>query len=1389
MKKIFIILLLLFVSPISINSDENKQSKESISIEETKQLQKFFIQFNEGLSVVERIHESSLPQSNSKYKIICRWYLEIAADDKKEKETWNQFVETIHESSLQSKNKTFQPEKYFSSINNPNPLLYYYTGIYYSRLNDYKKAFQFAMKASYKFMQDKKKLLIDNNKEVAKDKSEIELVVQNGHSGAVNGILLTKDDKKMISWSADGTIKIWDVEQGKLLKTLEGHSQAVHGLQITKDERKLISYSSFDNSIKVWDLDSSKIIHSFDNQEFIRGVLITADEKKIISYGTTNDYKIKIWDLELGKKSVSVEHDSEVIGVKIATNQKFISYHKDGTIKIWEIATGKLLNSLEEHKEEIWRILLTRSGDKIISCSYGKDKSIKIWETETGKLLHSLIGHEIAVDSMQLSIDEKKLISEGGIIKVWDMNSGKLLNSFKGNRFLLSKDEKIITYYQHDKERRVIQVWDFNDGKLFHSLDVHTKEIRDILLTKDSKKLISHSADNTIKIWDIESGKIINSFEWQTNPLKSISGYMEIQLSKNEKRLLSFTTDGIMKIWDIEKGNLIKSIEGNNGIYLAILTNDDKKIITNNIKIWNFINGEQIYSLEGHTVEIKDENKLITQNLRNKINIEEEPYISEIILTNDQKKIISWGISIRIWNADNGKLIHKIDKFIDDGILTKDDKYFISHSYHSINIWDIETGKLIRSLDDKKVSSIFLSDNDKQLISFSDIIRVWDLDTGLVSKSWSDKSLLFTKDESTLNGEFGTKINVWEKKDGKLFHLLSGRSRRPIGIELTQYDKYYYSSSSIDGVIQIWELETGKLIQSIQTGQKYASAKIINNNTMISESSSDNTIKIWDISDVRTNGRSSLRMTLDHKSSPIINYTIKDTPAGQMLISFSSDGSIRYWDISDVGSHDDNVMARHGTPLRLTQLLFKNGESLYYTPDGYFDYTNKNVIDYISYVSSNIQSNFLDLQDMMSDYYYDGLLESILDGSFKPNKKNSLTKGVETTPMVKGLFETQKLIETNKESHILRFQITEKGSKLDHAEIFVNGVLAETKVFEKNDSVKLVDDRKENYFKYEVKFNVPLNYGNNRVELKVFNEFKIPQSFPGFELVRKIPENVELKKPDLYVLAIGINSYKKQKLTYSVSDAESIANAFKEKGELYENVYVNLLIEENAKKKEIESAFSEIESKVRPEDIVLVYMSGHGMNAFTREGKKLFYFVPQDYKWPDDPENENVARGQGIDADYLNDTFTKIKSHKLILILDACHSGSVNVALASRGNDKERATKKAMEKMANGTGRFIFASSSGNEESREHSEVGHGLYTYVLLNALGKGKNPSLSNADTINRDGFIYLSEIRSYIEQNFEDQTKTYLKGIIQTPPAMSLGRNSMHERINDFPLLKVK
>jgi uncharacterized caspase-like protein len=265
-----------------------------------------------------------------------------------------------------------------------------------------------------------------------------------------------------------------------------------------------------------------------------------------------------------------------------------------------------------------------------------------------------------------------------------------------------------------------------------------------------------------------------------------------------------------------------------------------------------------------------------------------------------------------------------------------------------------------------------------------------------------------------------------------------------------------------------------------------------------------------------------------------------------------------------------------------------------------------------------------------------------------------------------------------------------------------------------------------------------------------------------------------------------------------VHDAEAVAKALSlQKGnELYKDVFITLLSsnqkEKNLKptKGNIYKALDEIRKKATADDVVTIYYSGHGMSA-PYKGSNLFYLVPEDFDWSQNVESSSIAKSEGVDAETLTDSLSKFKAHKVILLLDACHSG--DVLLAARGEDKKEANTSGLQRLANGTGRFIFASSAGDEKSRETSKIGHGLFTYVLLNALGanpKTKYPSADIQQNGKSDKLITLNEINAYIAENFQSQIGKYLQSSVQTPIPMSgLGRYSSRSKIVDFPFVKVK
>ncbi|MEE1323143.1 MAG: hypothetical protein UHE91_04910, partial [Bacteroidales bacterium] len=64
-------------------------------------------------------------------------------------------------------------------------------------------------------------------------------------------VAYTPDGTKIISGSADKTVKIWDANTGECLKTLEGHSKYVYSVAFSPDGKHIVS-GSYDDTIKIW---------------------------------------------------------------------------------------------------------------------------------------------------------------------------------------------------------------------------------------------------------------------------------------------------------------------------------------------------------------------------------------------------------------------------------------------------------------------------------------------------------------------------------------------------------------------------------------------------------------------------------------------------------------------------------------------------------------------------------------------------------------------------------------------------------------------------------------------------------------------------------------------------------------------------------------------------------------------------------------------------------------------------------------------------------------------------------------------------------------------------------------------------------------------------------
>jgi WD40 repeat protein len=103
-----------------------------------------------------------------------------------------------------------------------------------------------------------------------------------GHTSGVRAVAFSPDGRRALSGSDDYTLKLWDLETGLVLRTLEGHTSGVRAVALSPDGRRALS-GSHDNTLKLWDLGTGKILAEFSGDGPISAIALSSNKWKIVA--------------------------------------------------------------------------------------------------------------------------------------------------------------------------------------------------------------------------------------------------------------------------------------------------------------------------------------------------------------------------------------------------------------------------------------------------------------------------------------------------------------------------------------------------------------------------------------------------------------------------------------------------------------------------------------------------------------------------------------------------------------------------------------------------------------------------------------------------------------------------------------------------------------------------------------------------------------------------------------------------------------------------------------------------------------------------------------------------------------------------------------------------
>jgi Caspase domain len=340
-----------------------------------------------------------------------------------------------------------------------------------------------------------------------------------------------------------------------------------------------------------------------------------------------------------------------------------------------------------------------------------------------------------------------------------------------------------------------------------------------------------------------------------------------------------------------------------------------------------------------------------------------------------------------------------------------------------------------------------------------------------------------------------------------------------------------------------------------------------------------------------------------------------------------------------------------------------------------------------------------------------------------------------------------------------------------------NDVVTEIQLFQNGKLVGstrnlIVEDDKPNGEKSLLKvFNVILNNGENRFKAIALNSQRT-ESQPD-EIILNFKSKTtpsvsggSASDIQLHLVVVGINKYRNPKynLNYATADATSFQAAIEKGGTgIFSKTNVVFIGDDKATKAGISAELEKIKTNAKPQDVFIFYFAGHGV----LNQKKEFYLVPYDVTQLYG-QDEALAH-KGLIANELQQFSKDIKAQKQLFILDACQSaGAIDQVMASRGAAEE----KAISQLARATGTHWLTASGSEQFASEFQQLGHGTFTYVLLEAL--------SGKADLGGDKKITVKELDAYLQEQVPILTEKY-KGTPQFPASYGFG--------NDFPIGVVK